>query len=136
MSLATAIKAAMRARGFRAAEVTNRMTAGDDNPNDRVAFYRLLNGATPEPRLWTFINLCTALGVSPTELMQMAEMWPYHERPTDPLDLELRAVFAHMLVLPVAEKGRVTALVAHVAEAYSMHSANDENDERATPPTS
>ncbi len=136
MSLATAIKAAMGARGLRAAEVTKRMVDGDDTWNDRTTFYRLLNGATPDPRLGTLITLCKALEVSPTELVQMAEVWPYHDRPTAPIDLALRAVFAQMQTLPAAEKRRVAALVAHIAEAYSTHSAGDENDERATPPTS
>ncbi len=136
MSLATAIKAAMNARGLRAAEVTKRMVDGDDTWNDHTTFYRLLNGATPDPRLGTLITLCTALEISPTELVQMAGVWPYHARPTDPIDLELRAVFAHMLALPAAEKRRVAALVAHVAEAYSTHSAGDENDEPVTAPPS
>ncbi len=133
MSLATAIKAAMSARGFRAAEVTKRMVAGDDTWNDHTTFYRILNGATPDPRLGTLITLCTALEVSPTELVRMAEVWPYHERPTDATDLALRAVFAQMQTLPAAEKRRVAALVAHVAEAYSTHSAGDENDEPVPP---
>ncbi len=43
MSLATAIRAAMDARGLRSAEVANRMVEAADNWYDRATFYRLLD---------------------------------------------------------------------------------------------
>ncbi len=138
MSLATAIRAAMDARGLRSAEVANRMVEAADNWYDRATFYRLLSGATRDPRLGTLITLCTALEISPTELVRMAGVWPHHARPTDPLDLELRAVFAHMLALPIAEKERVADLVAAIAKTYSRDrgESDDKSDERITTPPS
>src|SRR5579875_4214759 len=86
MSLAEAIKETMNARGLQTAEVARRLGEG----YDRATFYRLLNGATTEPRLGTLLGLCRVLEVSPTELLQLAGLWPYIERPVDVLDVRLR----------------------------------------------
>ncbi len=116
MSLVKAIKEIMNTRGLQTAEVARRL-AGDKD-YDRATFYRLLSGATTEPRLGTFIGLCAALEVSPTEILQLAELWPYRERPSDAIDLRLRTAFAQLQDLPSAEKRRAARIVAGIAETY------------------
>ena len=115
MALAEAIKEIMDARGLRTADVARRLGEG----YDRATFYRLLNGATTEPRLSTLVVLCRALEVNPTQLLQLAGLWPYRERPVDTLDVQLRAAFAQLRVLPFDDKQRVVALVTCLARTWA-----------------
>src|SRR5438067_1370569 len=112
VALAEAIKEIMDARGLRTADVARRLGEG----YDRATFYRLLNGATTEPRLGTLVGLCRVLEVSPTELLQLAGLWPYRDRPVDTLDLQLRNAFAQLRVLPFDDKRRVVSVVTCIAE--------------------
>ena len=114
MSLAQAIKETMDARGLQTAEVARRLGEG----YDRATFYRLLNGATTEPRLGTLLGLCRVLEVSPTELLQLADLWPFRDRPADALDVRLRNAFARLQVLPVDDKQRAVSVVACIAETW------------------
>src|ERR687886_3037539 len=107
MALAEAVKEIMEARGLRTADVARRLGEG----YDRATFYRILNGATTEPRLGTLVGLCRVLEVSPTELLQLAELWPHRERPVDTLDLQLRNAFAQLRLLPFEDKRRVVSVV-------------------------
>src|SRR5207248_8671247 len=61
-----------------------------DGEYDRTAFYSVLKGATTEPRLSTLVVLCRALEVNPTQLLQLAELWPYREWTLETLDLQDR----------------------------------------------
>ncbi len=135
MLLAEAIKHMMSVRGLRVSDVASRM-AGDEYAEHRGTFYRLLSGTTREPRLVTLINLCKALETSPTELLQMVEVWPYRERTDDLADRELRATFTRLQSLPSAEKVRVADLVASIAEIYGRERGRDEKDEHVTAPPS
>ena len=114
MALAEAVKEIMEARGLRTADVARRLGEG----YDRATFYRILNGATTEPRLGTLVGLCRVLEVSPTELLQLADLWPYRERPVDTLDLQLRNAFAQLRLLPFEDKRRVVSVVSCIAEAW------------------
>ena len=114
MALAEAVKEIMDARGLRTADVARRLGEG----YDRATFYRILNGATTEPRLGTLVGLCRVLEVSPTELLQLAELWPHRERPVDTLDLQLRNAFAQLRLLPFEDKRRVVSVVSCIAEAW------------------
>lgn len=114
MSLAEAIKETMDARGLQTAEVARRLGEG----YDRATFYRLLNGATTEPRLGTLLGLCRVLEVSPTELLQLADLWPYRDRPADALDVRLRDAFAELQGLPFEDKRRAVAIVSAIAEVW------------------
>ncbi len=76
MSLSEAIKQTMNARDLSTAEVARRLGEGCD----RATFYRLLSGATTEPRLGTLVGLCEVLEISPTELLQLAGLWPQRDR--------------------------------------------------------
>ena len=104
----------MEVRGWQTAEVARRL--GEDY--DRATFYRLLNGATTDPRLGTLISLCRALELSPTELLQLAGAWPYRDRAPDVLDSRLRGAFAQLRSLPIDEKRRAIRLVLAIAEAW------------------
>ena len=114
MALAEAVKEIMDARGLRTADVARRLGEG----YDRATFYRILNGATTEPRLGTLVGLCRVLEVSSTELLQLAELWPHRERPVDTLDLQLRNAFAQLRLLPFEDKRRGVSVVSCIAEAW------------------
>jgi transcriptional regulator with XRE-family HTH domain len=121
MSLAEAIKQTMNARRLHTAEVARRLGEG----YDRATFYRLLNGATTEPRLGTLLGLCRVLEVSPTELLQLAGLWPYIERPVDVLDVRLRDAFAQLQSLPVEDKRRAVTVVTCIAESWRKTSSDE-----------
>src|SRR5919204_6334839 len=114
MALADAVKEIMDARGLRTADVARRLGEG----YDRATFYRILNGATTEPRLGTLVGLCRVLEVSPTELLQLAELWPHRERPVDTLDLQLRNAFAQLRLLPFEDKRRVVSVVSLIGGGW------------------
>ncbi len=86
MSLADAITRTIDVRDVPTVEVARRM--GQDY--DRATFYRLATGATTDPRLGTFIVLCRALDVAPTEFLHLAGYWPASDHPDDTLDLHPR----------------------------------------------
>jgi len=71
MSLAHAIKQTMQAHNLSTAQVATHVGM----EQDRAAFYHMLNGVTTEPRLATFIQLCITLGTTPSELLELAEVW-------------------------------------------------------------
>ena len=122
MSLAEAIKQTMNARGLPTAEVARRLGEG----YDRATFYRLLSGATTEPRLGTLVGLCQVLEVSPTELLQLAGLWPYRERPVDALDMKLRDSFAQLQLLPAEDKRRAVNVVSCIVETWEPRRADQD----------
>src|SRR5579883_2944911 len=114
MSLAEAIKQTMNARRLHTAEVARRLGEG----YDRATFYRLMNGATTEPRLGTLLGLCRVLEVSPTELLQLSGLWPHRDRPADALDVRLRDSFAQLQALPLEDKRRAVTVVGCIADSW------------------
>ncbi len=122
MSLAEAIKQTMNARDLPTAEVARRLGEG----YDRATFYRLLNGATTEPRLGTLVGLCEVLEISPTELLQLAGLWPHRDRLADALDLRLRGAFSRLQALPNDEKRRAARIVGSIADSWDEQSEGAE----------
>jgi len=116
MSLANAIKQTIQAHDLTTAEIAGRL--GD--AQDRTTFYRTLNGATKEPRLNTLVQLCIALETSPSDLLELAEMWS-PERPgrASPDDLRLRDAFGQARALSQAGKHWAVPLVAALATAWT-----------------
>lgn len=112
----------MNARALPTAEVARRLGEG----YDRATFYRLLSGATTEPRLGTLVGLCQVLEVSPTELLQLAGLWPYRERPVDALDLKLRDSFAQLQLLPAEDKRRAVSVVSCIVETWEPRRADQD----------
>jgi DNA-binding Xre family transcriptional regulator len=87
MSLHQAIQTAMQAKGLKMGDLLARIPQ-----RDRSTIYRLLSGDTRDARVSTLLALCSALGVTPDELLSLAGFWSEAERVLDPLDLRLRKV--------------------------------------------
>ncbi len=116
MSLANAITQTMQAHGLKTAQVAEHLGM----EQDRATFYRMVNGATKEPRLGTLVQLCIALETSPSELLELAEVWsPDTPGYAGPNDLRLRQAFGQMRALPTEGKQWATPLVAALATALT-----------------
>jgi hypothetical protein len=61
------------------------------------------------------------LEVSPTELLQLADLWPYRDRPADALDVRMRNAFAHLQMLPFEDKQRAVRVVSCIAEGWNTN---------------
>lgn len=115
----------MNARGLEASDVARRLGEG----HDRATFYRLLKGATTDPRLDTLLGLCRVLDVSPTELLQLAGLWPYITHTADALDVRMRDAFAQLQSLPPDDKRRAVSVVACVAECWKDQQDEEQPDQ-------
>jgi len=114
MSLAHAIIQTMQAHDLTTAQVATRLGLEDD----RATFYRMVNGATKEPRLGTIVRLCIALETTPSELLELAGVWsPDTPGRAGPDDLRLRQAFGQMSALPANGKRWAAPLVAALATA-------------------
>jgi DNA-binding Xre family transcriptional regulator len=112
MSLAHAITQTMQAHGLKAAQVAERL----GETQDRATFYRMVNGATKEPRLGTLVRLCIALDTSPSELLELAEVWsPDTPGRAGPDDLRLRQAFGQLRALPQDGKRWAAPLISALA---------------------
>jgi len=115
MSLATAIDETMRARGLRTVELAKRLGL----EYDRATLYRMLSGATKEPRLGTLVQLCIALETSPSELLELAGVWvPGVPGGATAEDLRLRGAFRQVRALPMATQQQVAPLIEALATAW------------------
>jgi len=115
MSLATAIKHTMLAHGLTAAEVSKRL--GEEQ--ERATFYRMVNGATKEPRLATLVRLCIALETNPSDLLELAGVWsPETPGYASPDDLRLRGAFGRVRALPTDTQQRVVPVVEALATVW------------------
>jgi DNA-binding Xre family transcriptional regulator len=114
MSLAHAITQTMQAHGLKSAQVAERLGL----EYDHATFYRMVNGATKAPRLGTLVRLCVALETTPSELLELAEVWsPDTPGRAGPDDLRLRHAFAEIGALPMDGKQWAVPLVAALATA-------------------
>ncbi len=114
MSLAQAITQTMQAHGLTRAQVAERL----GETQNRSTFYRMLDGATKEPRLVTLVQLCIALEITPSELLELAGVWsPKTPGHAGPDDLRLRHAFAEIGALPMDGKQWAVSLVASLATA-------------------
>ncbi len=114
MSLAHAITQTIQAHGLRTTRVADRLY----DIQNRSTFYRMLNGATKEPRLVTLVQLCIALETTPSELLELAGVWsPNTPGRARPDDLRLRHAFAEIGALPMDGKQWAVPLVAALATA-------------------
>ncbi len=114
MSLAHAIAQTMQAHRLTSAQVAARL----GETQDRATFYRMVSGATKEPRLGTLVRLCSALETTPSELLELAEVWsPNTPGRAGPDDLRLRQAFGQLRALPADGKHWATPLVAALATA-------------------
>ena len=113
MTLGNGIRAALRARGLLRRELVQRV------PRDagRWAIYRVLSERSTDPRLSTFVLLCQALDVSPTELLQLSGMWPQATRGDTAGDVELREAFRAIQSLEPGSRELATQLLHAVSGA-------------------
>ncbi len=116
MSLAHAIAQTVQAHGLKTAQVAERL----GETQDRATFYRLVNGATREPRLGTLVQLCIALDTTPSELLELAGVWsPDTPGRAGPDDLRLRQAFGQLRTLSAGGKQWAVPLVAALATALT-----------------
>ncbi len=92
VSLSKALRGVIDARGLRVAEVAGRFSGN----RRRVTFYRVLSGATANPRVSTLVELCKVLTIGPGELLHAAGLIHRRERSLEPVDLELRRAYADL----------------------------------------
>jgi DNA-binding Xre family transcriptional regulator len=115
MSLANAIEQTLAARGLTTADAARRLGL----EYDRATLYRMLNGATKEPRLGTLVQLCIALETSPSELLELAGVWaPGVPGGATAEDLRLRGAFRQVRALPMATQQQVAPLIEALATAW------------------
>ena len=98
--LGEAIRRVLEAKEISAAAIADRMARDRSRPT----FYRLLTGEITHPRLDTFVRLCELLQVSPTELLELAGLWTFHRRSTNPVDVRLRKIAGEIWRLPEPAK--------------------------------
>ncbi len=116
VSLASAITQTMQAHDLTSATVAARL----GETQDRATFYRMVNGATTEPRLGTLVQLCIALETTPSELLELAGVWsPETPGRAGPDDLRLRQAFGQTSALPLEGKQWAVPLVAALATALA-----------------
>ena len=131
MSLAHAIAQTMQAHGLKSAKVAERFSANQD----RATFYRLVTGATTEPRLGTVVQLCSALETTPSELLALAGVWsPDVPSRTGPDDLRLRQAFTRLRALPPDGRHWAVSLVTALANAMVARTEPLVDDDREREP--
>ena len=123
-SLSKAILSVMTARGMSATDIAEKMESG----RNRATLYRILSGATQDPKISTFVDICHALDVSPIEVLQLANIVEHTPRDTDLLDIRLRQIFRRVQSLPERFKRLAVAQLSSIAE--TLHD-NIDNDARA-----
>ncbi len=116
-SLSAAILSIMRMREMKAANVASRMQSG----RNRATLYRILSGATQDPKVSTFVDICHALEVSPIEVLQLAGLVPHQPRGSDLLDVRLRQIFRRVQNLPESRKQLAVAQLGAIADTLHEH---------------
>jgi len=81
--------AILEARGLRPAEIADRLST-----KNRATFYRVRSGETNDPRTGTLVEICNALAIGPSELLQLAGLYGSETSRLRLIDLELRQAFA------------------------------------------
>ncbi len=111
MPLSSAIQSIMRAKGLRNAE----LLGNPERHRDRTTMYRLLNGETEDPKVSTLVEVCSGLGVTPNELLELSGNWAATKRSSAPSDIGLRAVFSRIQALPEPRKELALRLIQAMA---------------------
>ncbi|MDP9350627.1 MAG: helix-turn-helix transcriptional regulator [Chloroflexota bacterium] len=117
-SLGGAILAVMGSREMSATNVADRMESG----RNRATLYRILSGATQDPKVSTFIDICRALEVSPIDVLQLANLVPHTPRDTDLLDVRMRQIFSRVQAMPEDLKRLAIAQIGAIADTLHEHS--------------
>ena len=128
LTLSQAIVAVMRTRNMTPAQVAARMESG----RNRATLYRILSGATQDPKVSTFVDICQALDVSPIEVLQLAAVVPRRPRDTDLLDIRLRQIFRRIQDLEGGYKGLAVSQLDAMVGTLEDHSGQGEQESEPT----
>ena len=112
MSIGAAVLDVIEARGLRPAEVADRV----GGTRNRATFYRVLSGETADPRVSTLLELCRALTISPSELLQLAGLYRDEGHPLTLIDVELRQAFGEIQQLDEDDRRVCLALLRGVID--------------------
>ena len=112
MSIGAAVLDLIEARGWRPAEVADRL----DGTRNRATFYRILSHNTGDPRLSTLLEICRALTISPSELLQLAGLCADEGHRLKLIDIELRQAFGEIQQLDDDDKRVCMALLRGVID--------------------
>ena len=88
VGLAQAIQDALLSRGLPVRDLLR-----GAQQRDRSTIYRVLKGDTRDTKVSTLLVLCSALGITPNDLLGAAGLWTDDGRSSDPLDTRLRRSF-------------------------------------------
>ena len=125
LTLSEAIVAVMRTRKMTPAQVATRMESG----RNRATLYRILSGATQDPKVSTFVDICQALDVSPIEVLQLAAIVPRRPRDTDLLDIRLRQIFRRIQDLGGGNKALAVSQLDALVGTLEEHSGQKAEEE-------
>lgn len=120
VSLGEAISQISEARGLTSRDWGTKV--GQDW--DRAKFYRcyrLVTGLTTDPRISSVVAICESLGITVTELFQLAGLLPNVERSTTLVDVELRQMFRVIQELDDADKRLCVALLRTLVDVRRGH---------------
>lgn len=121
-SLSGAILSVMDTRQMSATAIAERMESG----RNRATLYRILSGATQDPKVSTFVDICRALDVSPIEVLQLANIVPHTPRDTDLLEIRLRQIFRRVQGLPDNLKRLAVSQIGAIAETIHDYAPTPE----------
>jgi len=107
MSIGATVLDLIEARGLRPAEVADRVIG----TRNRATFYRVLSGATADPRVSTLLEICSALTICPSELLQLAGLYQNAGHPLKLIDVELGQAFGEIQQLDEDDKRVCLALL-------------------------
>jgi transcriptional regulator with XRE-family HTH domain len=112
MSIGAATLDVIGARGLRPAEVADRL----GGVRNRATFYRVLSGETADPRISTLLELCSALAITPEELLQLAELYRGGGHQLKLIDVQLRQALDETEPLDDDDKRLCLALLRAVID--------------------
>ncbi len=110
MSLDEALRDLIEARGWGTPDTVAHV-AGSRNT---ATFYRLLSGATRDPRISTLLEVCRALAISPNDLLHLAGLLCPQGQPLELIDVQLRQAFAELQGLNEDDKRLCLALLRSI----------------------
>lgn len=112
MSIRAAILEILHSRASTPAEMAERMST-----RNRATFYRVLSGDTADPRISTFIELCNALKIAPSDLLRLAGLYESDGSRLTVIDVELRHAFTEIQQLSESGKQDCLELVRRIVSS-------------------
>jgi hypothetical protein len=126
MSIRAAVLAILDARGSLPAEVADRLST-----RNRATFYRVLSGGTMDPRVSTLLEMCNALAIGPSDLLQLAGLYGSETRQLRLIDVELRQAFSEIQQLDEDGKRECVTLLRGVIGLHAQQVRRGVSRQRA-----